>query len=88
MTDITVFTSIRNVYAGHAHFLTITATNAVKAGQVMEIDATGVDFAANVAISEVGSSPIGVALYDAGSKVTLATIGAGPMLPTPTIRPA
>jgi hypothetical protein len=79
MADIAAFPTIRKVFdSGAENFITMTATNAVKAGMVVEIDATGVDLAVNAAVKESGASPVGVALYDAaaGSKVAVATIGA------------
>jgi len=79
MADISAFPTIRKVFdSGNQNFLTMTATTAVKAGMVVEIDATGVDLSVNKAVKESGASPVGVALYDAaaGSKVLVATVGA------------
>ena len=77
MGDIASFTSIRNVLWSGDNIIFMTATNALKAGMVVEIAATGVDFAVNKAVKESGASPVGVALYDtaAGSLAAIATIG-------------
>jgi len=78
MGDISAFPTIRNVFAGGKYnTITMTATTALKAGMVVEIDATGVDLAVNAAVKEAGASPVGVALYDAaaGSKVDILTVG-------------
>jgi hypothetical protein len=55
---------------------TVGAT-AVKAGQVVSISATGLDWTVIPCIAEAGSQPIGVAVTDAaiGGKVSVAMIG-------------
>jgi len=55
---------------------TVGAT-AVKAGQVVSISATGLDFTVIPCVAEAASMPIGVAITDAavGAKVAVAMIG-------------
>jgi len=55
---------------------TVGAT-AVKAGQVVSISATGLDFTVIPCIAQAGSQPVGVAITDAaiGAKVAVAMIG-------------
>ena len=77
MGDIKAFPTIRNVLYSGNNIITLTATNAVKAGMVVEIDATGVSGAVNAAVAEASSHPIGVALHDiaAGAKGAIALQG-------------
>ncbi|HBF81846.1 MAG TPA: hypothetical protein DD420_18505 [Streptomyces sp.] len=53
------------------------ASTAVKAGQVVEIDATGVSNTVNAALAESGARPIGVAAFDASENedVTVYSVG-------------
>jgi len=55
---------------------TVGAT-AVKAGQVVSISATGLDFTVIPCVAEAGSQPIGVAVTDGavGAKISVAMIG-------------
>jgi hypothetical protein len=75
MTDISAFPAIRNVLYAGSNFQTFTATTAVKAGQVVAINATGVSDAVDMAVGT--GTPVGVALYDAaaGAKVSVAMDG-------------
>ena len=77
MGDISAFPTIRNVLFSGDNIITLTATNALKAGMVVEIDATGVSGAVNAAVAESGSRPVGVSLYDvaAGGSAAIATYG-------------
>lgn len=77
MADIAAFPTIRNAWESGANVISLTATNAIKAGQAVEIDATGVSGAVNAAVQEAGSQPVGVAIADAdaGGKVAVATTG-------------
>lgn len=76
MTDISAFPTIRNVLYSGDNIITLTATNALTAGMVVEIDADGVR-AVNAAVAESGSRPVGVSIYDvaAGGKAAIATYG-------------
>lgn len=58
-----------------SNILTLTATTAVKAGQVVDINATGVSMAVDKSVAT--GCTIGVALYDAaaGAPVAVATVG-------------
>ena len=77
MADISAFPTIRNVLVSGNNIITLTATTAVKAGQLVAINATGVSGAVDKCIATAGSMPIGVALYDAAAAaiVAVATIG-------------
>jgi hypothetical protein len=77
MADIGTFPTISNVLWNGDNVITLTATNAVTAGMVVEIDATGVSGAVNAAVAESGSRPVGVAITSAGAggKVAVATYG-------------
>jgi|SRR3990170_5625007 len=75
MADITAFPTIRNVLWQGNNLIQMTATTAVKAGQVVAINATGVSMAVDPAVAT--GKAIGVALYDAaaGEEVTIAGPG-------------
>lgn len=77
MGDITTFPTIRNVLVSGKNITQMTATTAVKAGQVVAINATGVDMALDPAVATAGSRSIGVALYgvSAGAEVAVAGMG-------------
>lgn len=77
MTDIAAFPVIKQVVEHIGLSITLTATTAVKGGQVVEIDATGVSMAVNAAVAESGARPIGVAAFDAdaGELVTVYMTG-------------
>lgn len=77
MGDISAFPSIANPLFSGDNVITLTATNAITAGMVVEIDATGVSGAVNAAVAEAASRPIGVAVSTAGAggKVAVATYG-------------
>jgi hypothetical protein len=77
MADIGTFPTISNVLWNGDNVITLTATNAVTAGMVVEIDATGISGAVNAAVAEAASKPIGVAVTSAGAgaKVAVATYG-------------
>lgn len=77
MGDISAFPTIRNVLWSGNNIVKMTATTAVKAGQVVGINATGVSGAVDKAVAAAGEMPIGVALYDAaaGAEVAVATVG-------------
>ena len=77
MTDISAFPTISKVLDSGNNIINLTATNAITAGMVVEIDATGVSGAVNKAVLETGSMPIGVAIYSAaaGAQVAIATVG-------------
>jgi hypothetical protein len=70
-------TAIKNVVWQGNKFFQMTATDKVLAGQVVEIDATGLDLAVNAAVAESGGRPIGVAINTvaAGEQVTIAGDG-------------
>jgi hypothetical protein len=77
MGNIATFPTISNVLFNGDNVITLTATNAVTAGMVVEIDADGVSGAVNAAIAEAASKPIGVAITSAGAgdEVSVATYG-------------
>lgn len=77
MGDIAAFSVVQNPLYSGDNIITLTATNAISAGMVVEIDATGLSGAVNAAIKETGSRPIGVAITSAGAggKVSVATYG-------------
>lgn len=77
MADIAAFPAIANVLVSGNNVINLKATTAVKAGQLVAINATGVSGAVDKCIATAGSMPIGVALYDAGagSMVGVATVG-------------
>lgn len=77
MADIAAFPTLKNIlYSGNNTF-TLTATTAVKAGQVVAGNDTGVSMAVDMAVGAAGSRSIGVALFDAaaGAEVTVAGPG-------------
>jgi len=77
MGDIGAFPTIRNVLWSGNNIVKLTATTAVKAGQVVGINATGVSGAVDKCVAASGEMPIGVAIYDAaaGADVAVATVG-------------
>lgn len=77
MGDISAFPTISNVLFNGDNVITLTATDAITAGMVVEIDATGISGAVNAAVAEAASKPIGVAITTAGAgaKVSVATYG-------------
>ena len=64
MTDISAFPTIRNVLYAGDNIQSFTASGAIKAGQVVAIDATGVTLTVRAAVAESGERPVGVAIYD------------------------
>jgi len=68
---------IRNVIISGDNIIQMTATTAVVAGQVVAINATGVDWAVDPSVATAGSRSIGVALFNAaaGTIVSVATVG-------------
>lgn len=77
MGDISAFPTIRNVLWSGSNIIKLTATTAVKAGQVVGINASGVSGAVDMCVAAAGEMPIGVALYgaSAGAEVAVATVG-------------
>lgn len=77
MTDIGAFPVIKQVVEHIGLSLTMTAATNVKAGQVVEIDATGLSMTVNAAVAESGARPIGVAAFDASENelVTVYSVG-------------
>lgn len=77
MADISAFPTIRQVLWSGKNIHKFTATQAVKAGQVVAFAATGVSGAVNPALKATTGQPIGVALYDAaaGKDVAVACNG-------------
>lgn len=75
MADVSAFPTMHDVLVDGNNILTLTATTAVKAGQVVDINATGVSMAVDPAVAT--GCTVGVALYDAaaGAPVAVATIG-------------
>ena len=65
MTDIAAFPTIKHVADHIGLTMTLRAATDVLAGQVVEIDATGVSGTVNAAVAESGARPIGVAAFDA-----------------------
>jgi len=64
MTDIAAFPAIHNVLYSGDNIQSFTASGAIKAGQVVAIDATGVTLTVRAAVAESGERPVGVAIYD------------------------
>lgn len=77
MTDISSFPTIKNVLHNNGPTWTFTATEAVKAGQVVGPAASGVSNAVVPMDDTDGENAIGVALYaaGAGTKVTVCLPG-------------
>ena len=77
MAEVSAFPTMHDVLKGGDNLSTFTATTAVKAGQVVAINATGVSGAVDMSVAAAGSRSIGVALYDAaaGDKVAVAMSG-------------
>ena len=77
MADIGTFPTMHDVLKQGDNIQSFTATTAVKAGQVVAINATGVSRAVDMSVAAAGSRSIGVALYDAaaGAKVAVAMTG-------------
>ncbi len=78
MGDIGAFVTGHPVMVNNGPTFTFIASGAIKAGQVVAIDATGVSMTVRAAVAEDGESPIGVALITVadGEKVTVALPGA------------
>lgn len=78
MADIAAWKTGHPVMVNNGPTFTFIASGAIKAGQVVAIDATGVSMTVRAAVAESGESPIGVALTEAadGEDVTVALIGA------------
>lgn len=76
MADITTFVPIETALWSGDNIIQLTATTAIKAGQVACINATGVSGAIDPGVG-TGGVPIGVALMaaGAGTKATIATAG-------------
>lgn len=77
MADIGTFPTIRNVLWSGSNIFKMTATTAVKAGQVVAINAAGVSGAVDPCVAAAGSMPLGVALYGAGAGAEVAIAGPG-----------
>jgi len=77
MADIGTFPTIRNVLVYGDNITTFTATTAVKAGQVVAINATGVSNAVDPCVNTSGCQPVGVALYGAAAGALVAVAGTG-----------
>ena len=77
MADISAFTAIPNTLWAGNNIQDFTASGALKAGQVVSIDATGVSMTVRAAVAEAGEMPIGVAVNTVadGEKVAVATDG-------------
>lgn len=75
MADISAFPAIHDVLVAGNNIFTFTATTAVKAGQVVDINATGVSDAVDMAVAT--GCTIGVALYDAAAGAPVAVAGPG-----------
>ena len=77
MADIAAFPTMHDVLKFGDNIQTFTATSAVKAGQVVAINATGVSGAVDPSVATSGSRSVGVALYDAAAaaKVAVAMTG-------------
>lgn len=77
MTDITAFPTIQRVEEQGVLTITLTATTAVTAGQVVSFADSGVSLAVDKSIAGSDTYPIGVALYDAaaGAKFACAIFG-------------
>ena len=75
MGDIATFVPIRNVLWSGDNIIKLTATTAIKAGMLANINATGVSGAIDPGV-QTGTA-IGVALFDAGAgeECTIATAG-------------
>jgi hypothetical protein len=72
MGAIAAWVTMRDVLKSGKNIALFTATTAVKAGQVVAYNATGVSNAVEAAVSATTARPIGVALYDAGVGVLVA----------------
>jgi hypothetical protein len=77
MADVGSWTAIRNVLYSGKNIYTLTATTAVKAGQLVAIADTGVSGAVDKCVAGSGQVPIGVALYDAAAGAKVAIAGPG-----------
>lgn len=75
--DISAFPTMHDVLKQGDNIQSFIATTAVKAGQVVAINATGVSGAVDKAVAAAGSRSVGVALYDAaaGDRVAVAMTG-------------
>lgn len=62
MADISAFTALPNALWAGNNIYNFTASGAIKAGQVVAIDATGVSMTVRAAVAEEGEMPIGVAV--------------------------
>lgn len=69
--------ALRSALISGNNVASFKAGAAIKAGQVVGIEATGTDWQVVKSVAEVGSQPIGVAVNDAasGEKVAVAMIG-------------
>jgi hypothetical protein len=77
MADISAFPAIRNVLVYGDNIISMTATTAVKAGQVVAIADAGVSMAVDKAVKGSGQVPVGVALYDIAAGAVGAICGPG-----------
>lgn len=77
MADITAWKTGHPVMVNNGPTFTFIASGAIKAGQVVAIDATGESMTVRAAVAESGESPIGVAQTEAadGEDVTVALVG-------------
>lgn len=77
MTDISAFPTITNVVYSGNNFISLTATTAVTAGQLVAINATGVSMAVDKCVAAAGSMPIGVAVFSAAAGALVDVAGPG-----------
>lgn len=78
MANITTFVTGTPIMKFSGPTATFTSGGAIKAGQVVAINATGASWTVNAAVAQDGERPIGVALTsatDAGQKITVALAG-------------
>ncbi len=77
MADIAAFPTVRNVLVSGDNILTFTAGAAIKAGQVVAFNATGVSDTVQACAVGTTLGIVGVALYDAASGAKVAVAGPG-----------
>jgi len=78
MTAITAFPTIHKVLYAGDNIQSFKVSAAVKAGMVLCINATGVDWTVEKCVAAAGSCPVGVALTDqatVGAQVAVGCIG-------------
>ena len=77
MADIAAFPTIRNVLISGDNIITYTAAAAIKAGQVVAFNATGVSDTVQACAAGTTLGIAGVALYDAALGAKVAVAGPG-----------